>query len=158
MKERLRQMERLSRLRESQERMREAELLRERSRLATARQVAGAAQSAFQAETAACRELLLQGDTVASRMADQAARLAAAWHMHCAERVAACVERVEAATQRHRESRLQVEQSTRLAETISRAIGVEEQRRLQAVSDERFAARRHWTAGRDARRSSEDSL
>jgi hypothetical protein len=55
----------------------------------------------------------------------------------------------DAAREQYLASRIKSEQMKRLAESVSAQAGIEEGRRVQAASDDRFLARRRWNDTRE---------
>ncbi len=142
--ERLRQWKRLKQVRELQERVREAEYALATDRLRAADEVLRAMLAAASAAAHARRLAMKEGDgagcTVGESMGGGADRQRRQWlperSLRAADRDAKQIALMRARLERER-----CEQ--RLADMRAQ-VAVEEARRTQAASDDRFAARRHW--------------
>jgi len=81
---------------------------------------------------------------------------AAAWRRRRLEQIRLEREELnEAAREQYVASRLKREQINRVFDDISARMDVEEGRRLQAASDDRFLARRRWTDTRERMRDNQ---
>jgi hypothetical protein len=95
------------------------------------------------------RGALLAGDSVSWTMAE-AQQEAAASRRGALEQTRARREELrDAAREQYVASRLKREQIKRVFEDIAVRTEIEEERRLQAASDDRFLARRRWTDARE---------
>jgi hypothetical protein len=101
------------------------------------------------------RGALLTGDRV-SWVTAGTQQETTAWRRHRLEQIRLMREQLnDAAREQYVASRLKREQIKRVFDDIGARMEVEEGRRLQAASDDRFLARRRWT---DAREKMRDDL
>ena len=148
MREKLRQLERLKRLREIRERLSEASVAVAVGRLREAEQ---RLMEAKEAELAGARETIraMEGGERAEWTLSLALRKAfrrdcARYEMECGERAV----EVKAAREVLRACRIETEQAAVLQREAQEALAMEEERRAQAASADRFLARSRWEAGR----------
>ncbi len=95
------------------------------------------------------REALLAGDRVSWTMAESQQEVAASRQRTLEQIRAGRKELSDAAREQYVASRLKREQIKRVFDDIAARKEVEEGRRLQGTSDDRFLARRRWTDARE---------
>jgi hypothetical protein len=142
----LRQLGRLKRLREAKERMCEAGVAREVGRL---REAEARLKAVVDAEAAAVVEAQhalndgMRGEWMLALAVREAEAKCQPFLMKvCAE----CGAAVDAAKKVLRVSRIETEQVSALERELRAVMELEQGRRTQAESDDRFAARGHWRA------------
>ena len=146
---RLETLQRLATLYASVEEMHSAELKRMTAALRETQQAIGVEQEIARSARVDGREALLAGDQ-AYWVMSETQQETAAWRRQRLERIR--LEREElndTAREQYVASRLKREQIKRVFDDIAARMEIEEGRRMQAASDDRFLARRRWT---DARR------
>jgi hypothetical protein len=130
------------------EEMHSVELQRMTAAVRETQQAIGVVQEIAQSARLDGRAALQDGDRVCWTMADTRQKTAA-WRRRGLEQIR--VEREElnnAAREQYVASRLKREQIKRVLDDIAARLEVEEGRRIQATSDDRFLARRRWTDAR----------
>lgn len=149
---RLKQMERLQHLRGLQEKRREAELAKATGRLrAVEAQIVEERESAHRALSMA-RQAMIDGERPEMMMGERLQNVSV-FAMRRLEKVkVSAVNVVEIAKEELVDSRRETEQAKLLADTVRQEIRREIERREQAVSDDRFAARLDWTRRKTALR------
>ena len=145
MRTRLETLARLARMYTLVEEMHSAELQRMSAAVGEAEQAIEVEQQiAHRARVAVCGALV-GGDAVGRRMAETQQEMAA-WRKTRLEEIRAeREERKVAAKEEYAASRLKKEQMERVLEEIAGRLEIEEARRMQAVSDDRFLARQRWS-------------
>ena len=145
MQQRLETLKRLAALYAAVEEMHSAELQRVTSTLREAQQAIGLereiARSARQEE----RGALIVGDSVGRMMAETRHETAEFRRLALEQIRCEREELNDRARKQYVASRLKREQMKRVFDDIATRMGIEEGRRMQAVSDDRFLARRRWT-------------
>jgi hypothetical protein len=112
----------------------------------------GVEQEVAQSARTGGRSALMAGDQLSS-MAAEAQQETATWRRRGLEQIRVKREELnDAAKAQYVASRLKKEQIKRVFDDIAARVEVEEGRRMQAVSDDRFLARRRWTDTRDKMR------
>jgi hypothetical protein len=153
MQTRLETLQRLATLYAAVEEMHSVELQRMTAAVRETQQAIGAAQEIARSARMDGRAALLGGDRVCWTMAETRQETAA-WRRRGLEQIR--VEREElsdAAREQYVASRLKREQIKRVLDDIAARLEIEEGRRVQAASDDRFLARRRWTDARKAIRN-----
>ena len=133
------------------EEMHSAELQRMTSAVRETEKAIGLEQEIAQEVRADARGALLTEDSV-GRMIAETQQEAGAWRRMRLEQIR--VERQElneAAREQYVASRLKKEQMKRVLDDIAERSAIEAGRRMQAVSDDRYLARRRWTDAREQR-------
>ena len=152
MQTRLETLQRLVALYTAVEEMHSTELQRMGSAVRAAQQAIGIEQEVARSARVNGREALLAGDQVSAVMAEIQQRTAG-WRRRRLEQIRLERENLnEAAREQYVASRLKREQIKRVFDDIAVRMEIEEGRRLQAVSDDRFLARRRWTDARERTR------
>jgi hypothetical protein len=152
MEPRVETLQRLVSLYAAVEEMHSTELQRMASAVREAQQAIGIEQEAARSARINGRGALLAGDRV-SRMMAEIQQETAAWRRRRLEQVRLEREELsEAAREQYVASRLKKEQIKRVFDDIAVRLEIEEGRRLQAASDDRFLARRRWTDTRERMR------
>jgi hypothetical protein len=152
MQTRLETLERLVALYAAVEEMHSTELQRVTAAVREVQQVIRAEQEVARAARIDGRGALLAGDRVSWMMAESQQETVA-WRRRGLEPIRLEREKLsEAAREQYVASRLRREQIKRVYDDIAVRMEIEEGRRLQAASDDRFLARRRWTDGRERMR------
>jgi hypothetical protein len=152
MQTRLETLQRLVSLYAAVEEMHSTELQRMTAAVREAQQAIGVEQEVIQSARVDGRGALLAGDRTGWTMAETQ-QATAAWRRQGLELIR--VEREElndAAREQYVASRLKREQIKRVFDDIEARREIEERRRMQAASDDRFLARRRWTDAREKMR------
>jgi hypothetical protein len=152
MQTRLKALQRLVTLYAAVEEMHSTELQRMTAAVREAQQAIGVVQEVVRSARVDGRGALLAGDSV-GRMMAETQQETAAWRREGLERIR--LEREElndAAREQYVASRLKREQIKRVFDDIAARVEIEEGRRMQAASDDRFLARRRWTDAREKMR------
>jgi len=152
MQPRLETLQRLVSLYAAVEEMHSVELQRMTAAVREAQQAIGVEQEVARSTRVEGRGALLAGDRVSWMMAETQQETAA-WRRRRLEQIR--LEREElndAAREQYVASRLKREQIKRLFDDIAVRTKIEEGRRTQAASDDRFLARRRWTDAREKMR------
>jgi len=152
MQTRLKALQRLVTLYAAVEEMHSTELQRMTAAVREAQQAIGVEQKVVRSARVDGRGALLAGDSV-GRMMAETQQETAVWRLEGLERIR--LEREElndAAREQYVASRLKKEQIKRVFDDIAARTEIEEGRRMQAASDDRFLARRRWTDGREKMR------
>jgi hypothetical protein len=152
MRTRLETLHRLVTLYAAVEEMHSTELQRMTTAVNETRHAIGAELELAWAARIDGREALQMGDQV-SWITAETQQETAAWRRRGLEQIRLEREELnEAAREQYVASRLKREQIHRVFKDIAAQMEVEEGRRLQAASDDRFAARRRWTDAQEERR------
>ena len=152
MQTRLETLQRLVTLYAAVEEMHSTELQRMASAVREAQQAIGIEQEVGRSARINGRGALLAGDRVSWMMAETQQETAA-WRRRRLEQIRLEREELnEAAREQYVASRLKREQIKRVFDDIAVRMEIEEGRRLQAASDDRFLARRRWTDTRERMR------
>ena len=152
MQTRLETLQRLVTLYAAVEKMHSTELQRMASAVREAQQAIGIEQEVARSARINGRGALLAGDWVSWMMAETQQETAA-WRRRRLEQIRLEREELnEAAREQYVASRLKREQIKRVFDDIAVRMEIEEGRRLQAASDDRFLARRRWTDTRERMR------
>jgi hypothetical protein len=152
MQTRLETLERLVALYAAVEEMHSTELQRVTAAVREVQQVIRAEQEVARAARIDGRGALLAGDRVSWMMAESQQETVA-WRRRGLEPIRLEREKLsEAAREQYVASRLRREQIKRVYDDIAVRMEIEEGRRLQAASDDRFLARRRWTDARERMR------
>jgi hypothetical protein len=152
MQTRLKALQRLVSLYAAVEEMHSTELQRMTAAVREAQQAIGVVQEVVRSARVDGRGALLAGDSV-GRMMAETQQETAVWRREGLERIR--LEREElndAAREQYVASRLKREQIKRVFDDIAARVEIEEGRRMQAASDDRFLARRRWTDAREKMR------
>jgi hypothetical protein len=152
MQTRLKALQRLVTLYAAVEEMHSTELQRMTAAVREAQQAIGVVQEVVRSARVDGRGALLAGDSV-GRMMAETQQETAVWRREGLERIR--LEREElndAAREQYVASRLKREQIKRVFDDIAARVEIEEGRRMQAASDDRFLARRRWTDAREKMR------
>jgi hypothetical protein len=145
MQTRLETLQRLVTLYAAVEEMHSTELQRMAAAVREAQQAIGIEQEVARSARIDGRGALLEGDRVSWMMA-QSQQETAGWRRGRLEQIRLEREELnEAAREQYVASRLKREQIKRVFDDINALMEIEEGRRLQAASDDRFLARRRWT-------------
>src|SRR5216684_656495 len=149
MQSKLETLQRLVTLYAAVEEMHSTELQRMTAAVREAQQVIRAEQEVARAARLDGRGALLAGDRMSWTMAETQQETAA-WRQRGLEQIRLEREELsEAAREQYVASRLKREQIRRVFDDIAARLEIEEGRRLQAASDDRFLARRRWTDERE---------
>ena len=149
MQTRLATLQRLVALYLAVEEMHSTELQRMTAAVREAELAIGVEQEATRSANVAVRAALLAGDR-ASWMVAETQRETAAWRQQGLEQIRLEREGLnDAAREQYVASRLKRMQIQRVFDDIAARMAIEEGRRMQAVSDDRFLARRRWTDSRE---------
>jgi hypothetical protein len=149
MQTRLATLQRLVALYLAVEEMHLTELQRMTAAVREAELAIGVELEATRSANVAVRGALLAGDR-ASWMVAESQRESAAWRRRGLEQIRLEREGLnDAAREQYVASRLKRMQIQRVFDDIAARMAIEEGRRMQAVSDDRFLARRRWTDSRD---------
>jgi len=152
MQTRLETLQRLVTLYTAVEELHSTELQRMASAVREAQQAIGIEQEVARSARINGRGALLAGDRVSWMMAETQQETAA-WRRQRLEQIRLEREELnEAAREQYVASRLKREQIKRVFDDIAVRMKIEEGRRLQAASDDRFLARRRWTDSQEKRR------
>jgi hypothetical protein len=152
MQTRLEALQRLVTLYAAVEEMHSTELQRMTSAVREAQQAIGIEQGVARSARIDGRGALLAGDRVSWMMAETQQETAA-WRRRGLEQIRLEREGLnEAARERYAASRLKREQMKRVVDDIAAGMEIEDGRRTQAASDDRFLARRRWTDSQEKRR------
>ena len=152
MQSKLETLQRLVTLYAAVEEMHSTELQRMTAAVREAQQVIRAEQEVARAARLDGRGALLAGDRMSWTMAETQQETAA-WRRRGLEQIHLEREELsEAAREQYVASRLRREQIKRVFDDIALRMEIEEGRRLQAASDDRFLARRRWTDAREKTR------
>jgi hypothetical protein len=152
MQTRLKALQRLVTLYAAVEEMHSIELQRKTAAVRETQQAIGVEQEVVRSARVDGRGALLAGDGV-GRMMAETQQETAAWRRQRLEQIR--LEREElndAAREQYVASRLRKEQIKRVFDDIAARMEIEEGRRMQAASDDRFLARRRWKDGREKMR------
>jgi DNA-binding protein H-NS len=142
---RLETLQRLVTLYAAVEEMHSTELQRKAAAVREAQQAIGIEQEVARSARIDGRGALLAGDRVSWMMAE-GQQETAGWRRRRLEQIRLEREELnEAARKQYVASRLKREQIERVFDDIAARMEIEEGRRLQAASDDRFLARRRWT-------------
>jgi hypothetical protein len=145
MQTRLETLQRLVTLYAAVEEMHSTELQRKAAAVREAQQAIGIEQEVARSARIDGRGALLAGDRVSWMMAE-GQQETAGWRRRRLEQIRLEREELnEAARKQYVASRLKREQIERVFDDIAARMEIEEGRRLQAASDDRFLARRRWT-------------
>ena len=145
MQTRLETLQRLVTLYAAVEEMHSTELQRKVAAVREAQQAIGIEQEVARSARIDGRRALLAGDRVSWVMAESQQETAG-WRRRRLEQIRLEREELnEAAREQYVASRLKREQMKRVCDDIAAQVEIEEGRRLQAASDDRFLARRRWT-------------
>ena len=153
MQPRLETLRRLVTLYAAVEEMHSTELQRMTAAVREAQQAIGVEQEVVRSARVDGREALLAGDRVGWMMAETQQETAGSattrvWSRFALERE----ELSDAAREQYVASRLKREQMKRVFDDIAARTEIEEGRRMQAASDDRFLARRRWTDAQEKTR------
>jgi hypothetical protein len=145
MQTRLETLQRLVTLYAAVEEMHSIELQRKAAAVREAQQAIGIEQEVARSARNDGRAALLVGDQVSWVMAESQ-KETAGWRRQRLEQIRLEREELnEAAREQYVASRLKREQMKRVCDDIAARMEIEEGRRSQAASDDRFLARRRWT-------------
>jgi hypothetical protein len=153
MQPRLETLQRLVTLYAAVEEMHSTELQRMTSAVRETEQAIGVEQQVARSARLDGHEALLTGDRM-GRILAETQKNTAGWRRRGLEQIR--LEREElsdAAREQYVASRLKKEQMKRVFEDIAARTEIEEGRRMQAASDDRYLARRRWTDTRDKTRA-----
>jgi hypothetical protein len=149
MQTRLETLQRLVTLYAAVEELHSTDLQRRAAAVREAQQAIGIEREVARSARIDGRGALLTGDRVSWMMA-QSQQDTAGWRRRRLEQIRLEREELnEAARERYVASRLKREQMKRVFDDIVARMEMEEGRRLQAASDDRFLARRRWTDRRE---------
>jgi hypothetical protein len=149
---RLKALQRLVGLYAAVEEMHSTELQRRTAAVREAQQAIGVEQEVVRSARIDGRGALLAEDRVGWMMAETQQETAA-WRRQRLEQIRLEREGLnDAAREQYVASRLRREQIKRVFDDIAARVEVEEGRRTQAASDDRFLARRRWTDAREKMR------
>ena len=155
MQTRLETLKRLVTLYAAVEEMHSSELQRMVAAVHEAQHAIGIEQEIARSARIDGRGALLAGDQVSCMMAGTLEETAV-WRRRGLEQIRLeREERNEAAREQYVASRLKREQIKRVVDDITAQMAIEEGRRMQAASDDRFLARRRWTDAREKVRDGE---
>lgn len=152
MQPRLQTLVRLVTLYAAAEEMHLAELQRIKAAVREAQQAIRVEQEVVRSARVDIREALLEGDRVSWTMAETQQEAAASRRRVLEQIRAGREELSDAAREQYVASRLKREQIKRVFDDIVARTEIEERRRLQAASDDRFLARRRWTDAQEKTR------
>lgn len=155
MQTRLETLQRLVALYAAVEEMHSTELQRATAAVHEAQQIIRAEQEVARSARIDGRGALLAGDRMNWMMAEAQQETVARRRQGLEQIRLEREELSEAARERYVASRLRREQMKRVFDDIAVRMEIEEGRRLQAASDDRFLARRRWTDVRDKMRDKE---
>ncbi len=144
MRSKLETLRRLATLYGVVEEMHSAELQRRTAAVREAEDAIGMEKKVAHASRTDGRVALIEGDSVGWMMAETKQETAAWRRMRLEEIRLEREDRNEAAREQYVASRLKREQIKRVLEDIAERVETEAERRMQAVSDDRFLARRRW--------------
>ena len=148
MRTRLETMQRLANLYAAVEEMHSTELQRMTAKVREAHDAIGMEKEAARLARVDGRGALAIGDHV-ERIAAETQEETAVWRRQALERIRKEREELsETAREQYVASRLRKEQIKRVFDDIATRLQIEEGRRVQAASDDRFLARRRWTDAR----------
>ncbi len=150
MRSRLETLQRLATLYAAVEEMHSTELQKMTTAVRDAQRAVSEEQEAAQSARASGRSALLTGDRVGWLMAETGQETAGLRRRGLEEILREREELNDAAREQYVASRLKREQMKRVFEEIAARSEIEEARRAQAASDDRFLTRRRWT---DAQRN-----
>lgn len=149
MRDRLATLKRLVSLYGVVEEMHSVELQRMTAAVNEAQQAIGVQQQVVRSARFNGRDALTAGDRMGWTMAETL-RETAGWKRRRLDEIRLEREGLnDAAREQYVASRLKSEQMKRVVDRVAERIKTEEERRAQAVSDDRFLARRRWTDARD---------
>jgi hypothetical protein len=149
MQTRLETLQRLVTLYAAVEEMHSAELQRMTAAVREAQHAIGVEREFARSARIDGRGALLTGDRVSWMMAETQQE-AAAWRRQGLEQIRLeREEQNEAAREQYVASRLRREQIKRVCDDIAVRLEIDEGRRTQTASDDRFLARRRWTDARE---------
>jgi hypothetical protein len=149
MQPRLETLRRLVTMYSAVEEMHSTELQRMTAAVREAQQAIGVQLNMAQSARMDGRGALRDGDRMAWKFAETRQE-AAGWRRRGLEQIRLRREELnDAAREQYVASRLKREQIKRVIDDIAARIEIEEGRRMQAVSDDRFLARRRWTDARE---------
>jgi hypothetical protein len=152
MQTRLKALQRLATLYAAVEEMHSTELQRMTAAVREAQQAIVVEQEVMRSARVDGREALLAEDRMGWMMAETQQETAA-WRRQGLEQIRLeREERNDAAREQYVASRLRKEQIKRVFDDIATRMEIEEGRRMQAASDDRFLARRRWTDAREKMR------
>ena len=155
MQTRLKALQRLVTLYAAVEEMHSTELQRMTAAVREAQQAIGVEQEVVRSARVDGRGALLTEDRVGWMIAETQQETAA-WRGKGLERIRQEREELsDAARERYVASRLKREQMKRIFDDVAARVEIEEGRRMQAASDDRFLARRRWTDVREKMREGE---
>jgi hypothetical protein len=158
MQTRLETLQRLVTLYAAVEEMHSTELQRMTSATRETQQAIGIEQEMARSARMDGRGALLAGDRVSWMMAETQQETAA-WRRRGLEQIRLEREELsEAAREQYVASRLKREQIKRVFDDIAARMEIEELRRTQAASDDRFLARRRWTDSQEKRRDDDQRM
>jgi hypothetical protein len=152
MQTRLETLQRLVSLYAAVEDMHSTELERMASAVREAQQAIGIEQEVVRSARINGRGALVTGDRVSWMMAETQRETAALRRRRLDQIRLEREELNEAAREQYVASRLKREQMKRVFDDIAARVEIEEWRRLQAASDDRFLARRRWKDSQEKRR------
>jgi hypothetical protein len=145
MQPRLQTLKRLVALYGAVEEMHSVELQRMTAAVREAQQAIGVQQQLVRSARRDGRDALMTEDRMGWEMAETH-RESAGWRRRRLEQIRSEREVLsDAAREQYVASRLKSEQMKRLAEGVAALAEIEERRRAQATSDDRFLARRRWS-------------
>jgi hypothetical protein len=152
MQPRLKTLVRLVTLYAAVEEMHLAELQRMTAAVSETQEAIRVEREAARSARVDIREALLAGDRVSWTMAETQQEIAASRRLTLEQIRAGREELSDAAMEQYVASRLKREQIKRVFDDIAARKEIEEGRRLQATSDDRFLARRRWTDAQEKKR------
>ena len=152
MQPRLETLVRLLTLYAAAEKMHLAELQRMTVAVREAQQAIEVEREVARSACVDIREALLVGDRMSRTMAETQQEAAASRRCLMEQIHAGREELSDAAREQYVASRLRREQIKRVFDDIAAQTEIEERRRLQAASDDRFLARRRWIEAREKTR------
>lgn len=155
MQSRLETLRRLVTLYAAVEEMHSVELQQLTATVHEAQQAIGATQELARSARLDGRAALLDGDQVCWTMAETRQETAARRRRGLEQIRVEREELNDAAREQYVASRLKREQIKRVLDDIATRLEIEEGRRIQAASDDRFLARRRWT---DARKTTGNDM
>ena len=144
MRSRLEMLQRLVTLYSTVEEMHSVELQRMTAAVREVERAAGVEREIARATLVDGRVALLAGDC-ANRIVAETQQEISGWRQRALERIRIQREELsDAAMRQYVASRLKKEQLKRVTDEMAARMDVEERRRVQAVSDDRFLARKRW--------------
>lgn len=152
MNEKLRRYSRLRDLRAAEERLKEAQNAMAVRAVREAEDNIARARAMQSAAAEAGRQGLISGTWNEWWMGESAAAIAERSFPLLQKALVRERQRKAATQHALQQVRQRAEQARLLTAETERALAAEEERRAQAVSDDRFAARTHWTRGQQRRR------